>query len=97
MELKDFIGKVVVSTKNKERYVLTEITAPKIVVRTEKQNGLGYRPCYGWETINGDPITNGYLIFEDQSLTEPFKEAYNKHCNTQDAYWETYGYYMSKD
>lgn len=56
MELKDFIGKVVISTSSKTRYVLTEITAPEISVRTEKPNELGCYSHYCWETINGDPI-----------------------------------------
>lgn len=97
MELRSFIGKVVVSTERKERYVLKEITAPKIVVRTEKPNKLGYYSFYGWETINGDPISRGYLKFEDESLTELFRLAYNAYCKTKDAYWESYGYYMRKD
>ena len=97
MELKDFIGKVVISTESKKRYVLTEITAPEIAVRTEKPNDRGYHPCYCWETINGDPISNGYLVFEEQSLTAPFKVAYSTYCLTQDAYLETYGYYMRRD
>ena len=96
MELKDFIGKIVISTSSQTRYVLDEITAPEISVRTEKPNERGYRPYYTWETINGDPISRGYLKFEDESLTEPFKVAYNAYCSTKDAYWENYGYYMRK-
>ena len=94
MELKSFIGKIVISTNTKTRYVLTKITAPEIAARTEKPNEHGYYPCCCWETINGDPISNGYLKFEDESLTELFKAAYNAHCCTKDAYWENYGYYM---
>ena len=97
MELKDFIGKVVVSTETKERYVLKAITAAEIAVRTEQPNEHGLYPCYGWRTINGDPISSGYLRFEDESLTEPFQVAYSTYCRTQDAYWETYGYYMRRD
>ena len=97
MELKDFIGKVVISSYSKTRYVLTEITAPEISVRTEKPNERGYYSHYCWETINGDPISKGDLVFEDLSLTEPFKAAYNAYCRTEDAYWENYGYYMRED
>lgn len=97
MELKDFIGKVVISTESKQRYVLKEITAPEIAVQTEKPNERGYYSCYCWETINGDPISKGYLRFEDASLTEPFQVAYSTYCRTRDAYWETYGYYMRRD
>ena len=96
MELKDFIGKIVISTYSKQRYVLDEITAPEIKVRTEKANEYGYYPHYCWETINGDPISNGNLMFEDQSLTELFKVAYQAYFCTEDARWENYGYYMRK-
>ena len=97
MELEDFIGKVVVATESKARYVLTKITAPEILVRTEKPNERGCYPCYCFRTINGDPISRGCLRFEDESLTESFKVAYSNYCRTQDAYWETYGYYMRRD
>lgn len=97
MELKDFIGKIVISSERKTKYVLTKITAPEISVRTEKPNERGYYSHYRWDTINGDPISNGYLVFEDQSLTESFKAAYNAHCSTEDARWENYGYYMRKN
>ena len=97
MELKEFIGKVVISTQSKERYVLQEITAPEIEVRTEKPNERGYYSYYCWETINGDPISRGDLQFEETSLTEPFKAAYTAYCRTKDAYWESYGYYMRRD
>jgi hypothetical protein len=96
MKLKDFVGKIVISTQGKKRYILDEITAPEIKVRTEKPNERGYFSYYCWETINGDPISNGYLVFEDLSLTEPFKAAYRAHCNTEEARWENYGYYMRK-
>ena len=96
-DIKDFIGKVVLSTENNARYVLKEITAPVITVRSEKANEYGCYSCYCWETINGDPISKGYLKFEEEALTELFKVAYNAYCRTQDAYWETYGYYMRRD
>ena len=96
MELKDFIGKIVIRASDKKRLFITEITAPKIVAQTIEKDVYGHYTCYSWETINGDPITNGYLIFEDESLTVPFKEAYDEYCRTEDAYWENYGYYMRK-
>ena len=97
MELKDFIGKIVIRATDKKRLFITEITAPKIVAQTIEKDVYGHYTCYSWETINGDPITNGYLIFEDESLTVPFiKEAYDEYCRTEDAYWENYGYYMRK-
>ena len=96
MELKEFIGKIVIRSSDKKRLFITEITAPEIKVQTVEPASHGYHTCYCWETINGDPITNGYLIFEDESLTEPFKKAYDTYCRTEDAYWENYGYYMRK-
>lgn len=92
MELKDFIGKVVVPSVTKRRFFICEITAPKIIVLTEKPDENGHYIRYRWKTINGDPITNGYLFFEDESLTELFKSAYNAYCRTEDDYWGNYGY-----
>lgn len=97
MELKDFIGKVVIEAKTKTRYVLSEITAPYIQVREEKQNQYGTYSHYCYETINGNPISEGILLFEDASLTEPFKKLYTAYCRSEDARWESYGYWMRKD
>lgn len=96
MELKDFIGKTVIRTWNNKRFFITEITAPQISAQTVEPDEHGHYTCYCWETINGDPFTNGYLTFEDPSLTEPFKKAYDAYCSTEDAYWENYGYWMRK-
>ena len=96
MELKDFIGKVVISASTKRRYVLTAITAPEIKVRTEKTNERGYYEHYCWDTINGDPISGGSLVFEDKSLTEPFITAYAAYSHSEDARWENYGYWLLK-
>ena len=97
MELKDFIGKVVVSTISKRRFVLTKITSPEIRARAEKPNSHGTYDNYSWETINGDPFINGKLVFEDESLNEPFQKAYEEYCHSQDAYYEEVGYWMRKD
>ena len=97
MELKDFIGKVVVAPHNGERFLIDEITAPEICVATVKLGPYGQPGHYAYETINGDPFSNGILVFEDASLLEPFKVAYAAYCRTEDAYWETYGYYMRRD
>ena len=96
MELKEFIGKVVISPRTKMRYTLYKITAPTISALSEKPNAYGGYACYCWETINGDPITNGTLIFEDTSLTEPFKKAYDEYSRSKDAFWEDYGYWMRR-
>ena len=41
MELNDFIGKVVISNKTKQRYTLYRITSAYIDIQTEKSNELG--------------------------------------------------------
>ena len=97
MKLTDFIGQIVIEPTTKKRYMLYEITAPCIVVVTEKPDARGYHTRYSWKTINGDPISNGILLFENATLTEPFKVAYNEDCHGNDAYWEEYGYWMRRD
>ena len=97
MELKDFIGKVVISAESKRRYIIKEITSPEIKVWTEQPNERGNYECYCWATINGDPITNGALIFEDSSLTEPFKAAFKAYSCSRDAYYEEMAYWMHKN
>jgi hypothetical protein len=97
MNKKDYIGKVVISTKTKTRYILTEITSPEIRAKTIELNSSGYPSHYVWKTINGDPFSNGYLIFEDETLNEKFKKTYDEYCHSEDAYWEEYGYWMRRD
>ena len=97
MEIKDFIGEIVISASTKERYILTKITSPYIEVKTEKLNEYGGRSCYRFETINGEPFERGVLIFEDISLAAPFKKAYEEYSHSEDARWEEYGYWMRKD
>lgn len=96
MELKDFIGKVVVGAQSKRRYILQEITSPYITAVTEAPDANGRHISYKWETINGDPISRGVLVFEDPALTASFKAAYDAYCRSKDAYWEEYGYWMRK-
>ena len=53
MNLKDFIGKIVISSERKAGCIITKITASEISVRTEKPNKRRYYSHYYWETING--------------------------------------------
>ncbi len=96
MELKDFIGKIVISSHNHRRFAIREITSPEIGVVAVEPNERGYHPHYVYRTINGDPISTGSLVFEDPSLTEPFIAAYKAYCRTEDAYWESYEYWMMR-
>ena len=95
MELKDFIGKVVIQTETGKRYVLKEITSPYITVKDENNPNSGTSIIY--DTINGDPIKRGILVFEDPNLAEPFKLVYEAYCRTKDAYYEEIGYWMRRD
>ena len=97
MELKEFIGKVDISSETNQRLIIESITSPEIKVATEKPGSFGYPQHYVYRTINGDPISNGTLVFEDSSLTEPFKAAYSAYCRTKDAYYEEMGYWMRLD
>ena len=97
MELKDFIGKVVICAATKQRFVLRRITSPCIEVTAVEKDARGYCASYSWPTINGDPISTGALIFEDASLTEHFKATYSAHCHTRDAYYEEIGYWMRRN
>ncbi len=97
MELKDFIGKVVVSTKTKTRYILTKIHAAYITVETEKLNEHGTRSSYLFKTENEDTFTSGALRFEDASLTEVFKKVYKEYCRSEDGRAEAYWHWMLVD
>ena len=95
MEIKDFIGKVVIGVESKKRYVLTEITSPYIAVQEENNVNSGISIIY--DTINGDPFEKGILVFEDTTLAEPFKATYSTYCRKKDAYYEEIGYWMRRD
>ena len=97
MEIKDFIGKVVIGTNTKTRYVLTKIHAAYITVGTVKLNAYGTRDCYLFKTENGDPFTSGSLRFEDESLTEVFKRVYQEYCNSEYGRAEAYLYWVRMD
>jgi hypothetical protein len=97
MELKDFIGQVVICAATKRRFRLYEITAPETCVVTEKPGSSGYLEHYTYRNINGNPISTGVLLCEKPELTEPFKAAFDAYERTEDAYWENYGYWMRRD
>lgn len=97
MDIQDFIGKIVIEAQTKKRYIISEITSPYIAAKEEQLNSAGCHSSYIWKTINGDPISRGILTFEDATLTEPFKAAYNAYSHTQDAYYEEIGYWMCRD
>ena len=97
MEFRKYIGKVVVSTTTQKRYVLTKVTAAEICVETTEVNSSGYTEHYLWETFNGDPFAIGQLVFEDESLNEPFKQEYAAYTKSEKGRWESYHYDFLKD
>lgn len=97
MDVKKFLGKVVIGTKTNTRYILTKIHAAYITVGTEKLNVYGTRESYLFKTENGDPFSNGVLRFEDGALTELFKQAYNEYCRSEDGRAEAYLYWLMVD
>ena len=94
MDINDFVGKVVVATESKRRFVLTSITAVEITTRAEKLNERGVYDTYSWSTVNSDPVSRGQLVFEDASLTEAFIKAFEAYCNSAKGRWERYEYFF---
>lgn len=100
MELKDFIGKVVISEKTKVHYVIEKIDGAFIAVRTAKQSEKGTYSHYRWMTGTApydNAIAKGTVVFEDETLKQPFIDAYEAYRNTEDARWSNYDYWMRKD
>jgi hypothetical protein len=94
MNKQDYIGKVVISSNTKKRYILTKIHATYICVDSEKLNQYGTRSSYMFKTDNEDPFTSGDLYFEDAALTERFKKEYKEHCRSEDGHSEAWMNWM---
>ena len=93
MQLKDFIGKVVIGKENRWRYVLHRIDAVDIAAQALPPHS-GF---YVWRTGTGpydNAIARGTLEFEDPSLYEPFKALYEAYGHSEEARIERYMYYM---
>lgn len=97
MKITDFLGEVVISSRTNKRYVITEITSPYITVREENASSGGYYKHYRWDTVNGDPISNGSLVFENSALKDLFIKTFDEYSHSRDAYWEEYGHWMRMD
>ena len=92
--LNDFIGKVVVSTISKRRFVLSSITAIEIRARAEKPNPNGTNDNYSWQTLCTNPFSNGHLVFEEAFLTEAFIKAFEEYRNSAKGRWEIYEHFF---
>ena len=97
MALKDYIGKAVISSRSKRRYFISEITAPEILLRTEEKNRYGTYSHYCFPTANGDPFSEGTLLFEEEGLKEPFIAEFESYRHSRDGRLETYGYWLMKE
>ena len=94
MNKRDFIGKVVISAKTKNRFVLTKIHAAYIDIGSEELNRYGTRSTYMFKVDNEDPFTSGDLYFEDAALTERFKKEYGEYCRSEEGRSEAWMYWM---
>lgn len=94
MNKRDFIGKVVISAKTKNRFVLTKIHAAYINIGSEELNQYGTRSTHMFKVDNEDPFTSGALYFEDATLTERFKKEYKEYCLSEEGRSEAWMYWM---
>ena len=94
MNKRDFIGKVVISAKTKNRFVLTKIHAAYINIGSEELDQYGTRSIHTFETDYQDPFTSGDLYFEDAALTERFKKEYKEYCRSEEGRSEAWMHWM---
>ena len=94
MNKQNFIGKVVISAKTQNRFILTKIHAAYICVGSEKLNQYGTRSSYMFKVDNEDPFTTGALYFEDAAVTELFKKEYRDYCLSEEGRSEALMYWM---
>ena len=94
MNKQAYLGKVVISAKTKNRFILTKIHAAYIDIGSEQLNQYGTRSTYMYKTDNTDPFTSGALYFEDATLTEPFKREYKDYYRSEEGRSEAWMYWM---
>lgn len=98
MNIKEFVGKEVVSKESGKRYILVKIDGAGISARENRPNQYGNYATYCWKTGTApcdNAIAKGTLIFVDQSLKELFCEAYEIYQHTEGKY-DQYLYYSMK-
>lgn len=93
MKIDDFINKVIIEKETQRRFLLYDITAPIIEYVEESFYDDGPATIYRYHTKDGGHFLTGDLVFEDTELTEPFKKAYERHCQSEDGCWELYCYW----
>ena len=83
MNKRDYIGKVVISAKTQNRFILTKIHAAYIDIDSVELNQYGTRSTYTFKVDRTDPFTSGDLYFEDAALTERFKKEFKEYCSSE--------------
>ncbi len=78
-DMNKYIGKEVVIKSLNVCGHLTEITGAKIEVKTES---MGWRVFMTGTGQGDNAIANGYVVFADPSLTEPFIKDYEEYRHT---------------
>ena len=96
MNKRDYIGKIVISAKTQNRFVLTKIHAAYINIGSEELNQYGTSSTHTFETDHGDPFASGDLYFEDAALTERFIKEYNEYCRSEEGSSEAWMYWMMR-
>ena len=48
---------------------------------------------YRYSTLEGDPFSNGDMVFEDETLLEPFKAAFEEYCQSAEGHKTEYDYW----
>ena len=92
MKIDDFVGKYVIFKERNERCKIYEITVPIIefALLGEDEEIL---KVYRYSTLEGDPFSNGDMVFEDETLLEPFKAAFEEYCQSAEGHKTEYDYW----
>ncbi len=75
-DMKKYIGKEVVIKSLEVRGALSKITGAKIEVKTESMGWRVYKTGTG---PNDNAVANGYVVFVDPTLKEPFVKDYEEY------------------
>jgi len=97
LTLKDFVGQIVIKISDQKRYIVTDITANEFKIRELTPDKNGHCGNWSFECISSNPIEDKFLKFEDPGLDCVFTEIYDAYCRTEDARWESYGYWLRKE
>ena len=83
-----YIGEEVIIKSLGARGHLSKITGAKIEVKTES---MGWRVFMTGTGTNDNAVANGYVVFADPSLKEPFVKDYEEYRHTFIGQMESFG------